>query len=345
MISIIVGIYNVSRFLREKRLSCIFGQTYSDWELILVDDGSTDESGLICDELARQDARIKVIHKDNGGLGSARNVGLDAAQGDFVWFYDVDDEARPNLLEYCVRELEQRDLEMLQFGFKAITLSQDLEEDVHLKECVIVGQNQLREIFLDKVLFVRYGNGFAWNKCYRRSFLEKYHLRFDDLRIQQDEVFNLKIYPLAQRVYLSPEVLYNYYIYEQGNTRSRFIPNRFDIYVSIRNAFEELRKVWSLVDSRLDDYLQKRFYQSVDQTLRFNLQHPDCPWNKEKKGNEMDRVMNHPYTIESMTWAVKNIRDLENMLYLFAYRHRNLALLSVSSSLFTSLRNLKHKIS
>ena len=262
-----------------------------------------------------------------------------------MWFYDVDDEARPNLLEYCVREMELRDLEVLQFGFKAITPSQNLEEDVHLKECIIENQKQLRLRYLDDFLFVKYGNGFMWNKFYRRSFIEKYHLRFDNLRIQQDEVFNLKAYRQAQRVFQSSEVLYNYYIYDKGNTRSRFIPNRFDIYVSIRDEFEKLRIAWSLVDSRFDDYLQKRFYQSVDQTLRFNLQHIDCPWNKEEKRNEIDRVMNHPYTKESMIWAVDNIRDLENLLYLYAYRHRNLALLSVSSSLFTSLRNLKHRIS
>lgn len=345
MVSIIVGIYNVASFLQQKKLKCIIAQSYFDWELILVDDGSTDESGKICDELSRNDHRIKVIHKGNGGLGSARNAGLDVAQGDYIWFYDVDDEAHLNLLEYCVREMESRDLEMLQFGYKAITPSQNLEEDVHLKECIINNQEQLRSYYLDNILFVKYGNGFMWNKFYRRSFIEKYHLRFDNLRIQQDEVYNLKIYPLAQRVYLSPDVLYNYYIYEKGNTRSRFIPNRFDIYVSIRDEFEKLRKSWSIVDSRFDDYLQKRFYQSVDQTLRFNLLHLDCPWDKEEKKNEMDRVMNHPYTIESMTWAGENIRDRENKLYFYAYRHRSLVLLSISSSIFTGLRDLKHKLS
>ncbi len=345
MVSIIVGIYNVASFLQQKKLKCIIAQSYFDWELILVDDGSTDESGRICDELSRNDHRIKVIHKENGGLGSARNAGLDVAQGDYIWFYDVDDEAHLNLLEYCVREMESRDLEMLQFGYKAITPSQNLEEDVHLKECIINNQEQLRSYYLDNILFVKYGNGFMWNKFYQRSFIEKYHLRFDDLLIQQDEVFNLKIYPLARRVYLSPEVLYNYYIYEKGNTRSRFIPNRFDIYVSIRDNFEKLRGVWSIADPRFEDYLQKRFYQSVDQTLRFNLLHPDCPWNKEKKKNEMDRVLNHSYTIESMMWAGENNRDWENMLYFYAYRHRSLALLSISSSIFIGLRDLKHKLS
>lgn len=342
MISIIVGIYNVSRFLKEKRLSCIFGQTYSDWELILVDDGSTDDSGLLCDKLASLDERIKVIHKENGGLGSARNAGLDVAQGNYVWFYDVDDEAHENLLDYCVRQMEERNLDMLQFGFRAITVSQNLEEDVYLKECMVVGQEQLKEIYLDNILFVRYGNGFAWNKFYRRSFLEKHHLRFDDLKIQQDEAFNLKCYPCIERLYLSPEVFYDYYIYDVGNNRSRFIPDRFDIYVSIRDHFETLCKNWSLNDSRFDNYLQQRFYGCVDQTLRFNLLHGDCPWNHIQKKEEMAQVLKHKYTIEAMKWASDNLNGLEERLYFNIYRWKSIWLLAFASSIFSGLRKAKH---
>lgn len=342
LISIICGIFNVESFLSNKKLSCIINQTYTHWELILVDDGSTDGSGKICDEFARNDDRIKVVHKENGGLGSARNAGLDIAQGDYIWFYDVDDEAHLNLLEYCIREMESRDLEMLQFGFKAITPSQNLEEDVYLCECIIEDQNQLRSHYLDNILLVRNGNGFAWNKFYRRSFLDKYHLRFDDLRIQQDEVFNLRCYPYVERLYLSTEVLYDYYIYDVGNNRSRFIPDRFDIYVSIRDQFEKLRDTWSILDPRFDNYLQKRFFQSVDQTLRFNLLHPDCPWNHKKKNAEMNRVMEHPYTQKAITWAGTNVKDVEGRLYLYAFQQRNLRLLIAFASLLKGLRRLKH---
>ena len=96
LISIIVPVFNAELFIH-KCLDSIKAQSFTNWECILVDDGSTDESGKICDEFSRNDNRIKVIHKENGGLGSARNAGLDAAQGDFIWFYDVDDEAEDPL--------------------------------------------------------------------------------------------------------------------------------------------------------------------------------------------------------------------------------------------------------
>jgi hypothetical protein len=191
---------------------------------------------------------------------------------------------------------------------------------------------------------VKYGNGFAWNKFLRRSFIGKYHLRYENQRIQQDQVFNLKLYPLLQRVYLSPKILYHYYIFEQGNNRSKFIPNRFDIYVSIRYRFEELRRAWNITDSRYDDYLQNLFFASVDQTLRFNLLHPDSTWSKGEKKREMQRVMNHPYTKEAMEWAKKRESRVENKLYMQAYCHQNLTLLSLYSSLFQILRKVKRKI-
>lgn len=343
-VSIIVGIYNVSRFLKEKQFSCIMNQTYKDWELILVDDGSTDDSGRLCDEFEQQDSRIKVVHKENGGLGSARNAGLDVAQGDYIWFYDVDDEANINLLEYCVGEMEKKQLDMIQFGFKAITIAQHMEEDVHLHECMIEGQQQLREHYIDDILFVRYGNGFSCNKMISSRFIEKNHLRYEDQPIQQDEVFNLKAYPLMERLYLSGEVLYDYYIYDKGNNRSRFIPNRFDTYVSIREQFEQLRKVWNIDDKRFEEYLQNRFWGNVDQTLRYNLLHPDCPWSRLEKKKEMSRVMQHKYTLNAIDYN-KPKMSFESIIYLYAYKQNNLFMLRLFTNIYSFFRKTKKALS
>ena len=91
LISILAGCYNVSKFLKEGRLNDIFNQTFTEWELILVDDGSTDGTSEILDEEAKKEKRITVIHKENGGLGSARNAGLDVARGKYIWSFDLYD--------------------------------------------------------------------------------------------------------------------------------------------------------------------------------------------------------------------------------------------------------------
>lgn len=343
-ISIIVGLYNVASFLKEKQLSCIFNQTCSDWELILVDDGSTDETPALCDRFAEQDKRIKVIHKENGGLGSARNAGMEAATGEYLWFYDVDDEAELNVLESCIQEMNARQTDMMIFGFWAITTYQNLTEEVHFKEKEIRGQEQLRACYLDDLLFVRYGNGFAWNKVYRRSFIEQHQLRYENQRIQQDEVFNLKVYQKVNSIYLSDKLFYHYYIYKVGNTRSRFIPNRFEIYKSIYNHFMDLKKVWQISDERFEDAMQKRFYATISESLLFNLFHKDCPWNKQEKKQELHRIMHDEQVAHTMAYMKKHKMGWEQKLYYAAFSKESLFLISFCRNIFLGLRKIKSSL-
>lgn len=340
-ISVIVGLYNVASFLENKKLSCILNQSYSNWELLLVDDGSTDETSILCDQFAEQDSRIKVFHKENGGLGSARNVGIEQATGEYLWFYDVDDEVELNLLEYCVAEMDKRQVDLMIFGFWAITPSLNLTEEVYFTEKEIRGQEQLRDCYLDDLLFVRYGNGFAWNKVYRRSFIEQNHLRYENQRIQQDEVFNLKVYQEVNSIYLSPKLFYHYFIYNIGNTRSRFIPNRFDIYLSIFDQFIELKDAWPIDDSRFMEYLYKRLYSSVSQCLLYNLFHPDCMWNKEEKEREINKIMSDNRVLRSFSFMKETKLGIERRLYLNAFERKSLLLISLYRNIFSFLRRLK----
>ena len=104
--SIVLPIYNVERYL-QRCLDSVLGQTYKNYEVIMVDDGSTDNCPAICDNYAARDTRIKVIHKQNAGLGMARNTGIENATGDYICFFDSDDFVATNLLELCAKELEK----------------------------------------------------------------------------------------------------------------------------------------------------------------------------------------------------------------------------------------------
>ncbi len=106
MVSVIIPVYNVKKYL-EKSVGSVTSQTYKELEILLVDDGSTDGSGEICDKLADMDSRIAVVHKKNGGLSDARNVGLDIATGDYILFVDSDDTVNPELIERCVKTAEK----------------------------------------------------------------------------------------------------------------------------------------------------------------------------------------------------------------------------------------------
>lgn len=341
MVSVIIPIYNVCNFI-ERGIQQILAQNYIDFEVILVDDGSTDSSYEKCQQVSQLDKRIRVLHQKNKGAGSARNLGIENATGEYIYFFDIDDEVASNLLEYNVHIMEKYDVEMVVFGYKNVETIYKKETEVSFPSVLLIGNESLKNVYVED--FILKVNGFPWNKFYRKEFLDKYKLRYENQRIQQDEVFNMMCYQHITRMYLSSECLYTYYIYNKGNTRSRFIPDRFDIYKSVRQHFEQLKSFWNLTDIRLDDYLNKRFYNGVLQCMQFNLLHSDCPWTMEQKQQEMKRIMSDPLTVEAFAYADIHYLDFEHKMYRNACRSESLRKLNALNLLFTTLRKLKRKV-
>lgn len=338
MVSVIIPIYNVKHFIK-RGLHNVLQQIYQDFEIILSDDGSTDGSYEECQKWAKQDSRIRVLHQENKGAGAARNHGIEVAKGEFIYFFDIDDEISPRLLDYCIGKMNEFNVDFICFGYDNVETTYRNNTKVTFPETIIHSNNELRDIFIDE--FVLKTNGFPWNKFYRKSFLDSHNLRYEDQRIQQDEVFNLKCYHHLSHAYLSPEILYTYYVYEKGNTRSRFIPDRFGIYKSVRKHFIELEDFWNLNDQRLEGYLDERFYNSVLQCMLFNITHAKCPWNRELKKKEMSRIMTDPLTIQSFKWAESNVKSFEQALYRKACKNQSIFQISLYTSIFKILRKIK----
>lgn len=343
-ISVIICCYNVSKWLKLGRLNNIYNQTYQNWELLLIDDGSTDETPAIIDAEAKKESRVRAFHKPNGGAGSARNMAIDNATGEYICAFDIDDDLKPDMLEYCVEQMEAKQVDMLVFGLEVHELYINKVFNYSFGDKLITSNQELRDNYLDYFLFVPGGsNGYFCNKCYRMSFLNMYHLRFENQRIQQDEVFNLLVYHHLERCYISPRIFYIYYIYNSGNTRSRFIPDRFDIYKSVRQHFETLKSFWSLNDQRLDDYLDKRFYTSVLQCMLFNLTHPDCPWTTTEKQREMNRIMDDALTLQSFQYAESHFNSLEHRLSRKICNKKSLFLIETYNMVLGKLHSFRKK--
>lgn len=340
LVSVIIPVYNVCNFI-DCGIRNVLNQTCQDLEIILSDDGSDDGSYDLCKEWSEKDSRIKLFRQENKGAGSARNHGLENAKGKFIYFFDIDDEIKPNLLEYCVKTMDEKDVDFICFGYNNVETTFNSKVTVTFPEKAIESNQELRDLFVDE--FIMKVNGFPWNKVYRKSFLDNYNLKFEDQRIQQDEVFNLKCYKYLEKAYLSSEVMYTYYIFEKGNTRSRFIPERFDIYKSVRQHFEELINYWNLNDNRLDNYLNKRFYNSVIQCFTFNLTHPNCKWTKTQKKEEMRRINSDPLTQQAYFWALKHNNGFEQLLLRHACMKESLFQIQLYTKLFNILHSIRRR--
>ena len=220
-ISVIVPVYNVEKYLRQC-LDSILAQTFTDFELLLIDDGSPDTSGTICDEYAALDSRVRVFHKENGGVSSARNLGLDNAQGEWITFVDADDEIKECFLSTFVDIQNEKNAELIVTSV----------EFFHSKESIRL--SILSDGFYDKS---KYGEliiylrdeisllGVPWNKLYNSEIIKKNNVRFDEgISSYEDEIFVIQYMHYANSVATSSKVTYNHI--ERGNvTLSRkYIP-------------------------------------------------------------------------------------------------------------------------
>ena len=201
-VSIIVPIYNVDQYI-EKCIGSIMQQTYQNLEIILVDDGSSDDSGKIADEYALRNNRIKVIHKKNAGVSAARNTGIDAATGDYICFSDGDDYVMPNYVEHL--------LHLCVHNHADIAYTVDMYTTFH-KEKVKHGISRVitPEEATENILCYKVPIG-VYSKMFKRSFLNEHKLRFlEDVYIGEGFNFNTACFQRANKVVLSSEKIYFY---------------------------------------------------------------------------------------------------------------------------------------
>ena len=204
VISVIVSIYNVQAYV-EKSVQSIVNQTYKNLEIILVDDGSTDNSGKLCDAFAKNDARIKVIHKVNGGLSSARNEGIKVATGEYIAFVDGDDWIDEDMYEGMLSAIVKHDADIAICNYKEI--SKKGIRDTSSDDIVVFEGRETLKVFIEEDVNYQIQNA-AWNKLYKRSLMGQ--LRFPEGKLFEDIVYTTKLLAGSKRAVYVNKAYYNY---------------------------------------------------------------------------------------------------------------------------------------
>lgn len=225
--SIIIPVYNVGPYL-SKCLNSLSLQRNKNYELILVDDGSTDESSVICDEFASKRIDTIVIHKANEGLSSARNVGLNIAKGEYIVFIDSDDTVDPEMLAICADYLSNNpDVDILNFGFRRVDEKGNVLNVHSYDNAKISKREALIEVLKDVNI-----NSFAWSNIYKRTL-------FNDIKYPigvyyEDKYVTYKLYSKANKIGIIPAVLYNYLV------RNGSISNPLDLNKSFKGIIDNI---------------------------------------------------------------------------------------------------------
>lgn len=202
IISIIVPIYKVERYL-SRCIESLIQQDYQNIEIILVDDGSPDNCGNICDDYSQKDTRIRVIHQKNGGLSAARNAGLDIATGDYIMCVDSDDWVEPNYCSFALQKSKDTNSDIVVFGYLDEFDDHSVPQDISIEEEKrYSAEDALVELHSGKIL------SFAWNKIYKASLFEG--IRYPVGRLFEDIGTTYKLFHKSNAIYLASAITYHY---------------------------------------------------------------------------------------------------------------------------------------
>ena len=226
-ISIIVPVYNVETYL-ERCVESILKQTYTNFELLLINDGSTDKSGELCDELALRDQRIRVIHKENGGLSDARNRGIDEASSDLIGFIDSDDYIDEDMYETLYRHLKESNADLSMCGHYDVFHQIPEKQVSETKTWELSSEEAIKMVMEAKILSVT-----AVNKLYKKELFN--HLRFEVGKIAEDAFIMIRLLDQCQKVVATNEKKY-YYVHRENSITTQKFSLKF---LNVIEAYEQ----------------------------------------------------------------------------------------------------------
>ena len=259
LVSVIVPVYKVEAYL-DRCIQSILNQTYANLEIILVDDGSPDKCPVICDQYAKKDARIKVIHKSNGGLSSARNAGMDIASGDYIAFVDSDDWIEVNMISHLVGMCESFDADVSDIRCIQTDGTKRIKNDNEMSE-VYSGQDIIKR-YLFRGLNEQNGAPYTvWRKLYKRNII--INERFEEGILNEDICFNYLILDKCHTYVESNQIMYNYFQNEASITGGKLRRKDFDLLKVCDNLVQLAKSSNNMEILELAEMKKARSYFSL----------------------------------------------------------------------------------
>lgn len=266
LISVVVPVYNVERYA-SRCIGSVLQQTYKNFELILIDDGSPDKSGKICDAYAEKDDRIKVTHKSNGGVSSARNMGIEMAQGEYIIFVDSDDWLPENALDSLIVQIEDRcDLVVGSYQKRDYKISSTIlkTKTVFLLQ---LSADEFLPFYNDGVFYT------PWAKLFKREIIHKSNIRFDlDVKQGEDTLFVREYLKYCKIIKTTNEIVYFYNLLNENSASKKFFADYYLWSEKAVKSYSELLEVF-ITDEKIRNmavagWAYRRFVTCVESYVR-----------------------------------------------------------------------------
>lgn len=281
LLSVIIPVYNVRQYLK-KCLDSVINQTYTNLEIIVIDDGSNDGSGDLCDAFLQKDDRIRVVHQSNQGLAVARNVGLDMANGEWIAFVDSDDWLDENMYEILINLANKYDADIASCSVNECVYGsrekiQDITEDhVSIYTCSEIIKGLLSQ---ENVRFE------VWNKVWKRRLISD--VRFVPRQVSEDIHFDRILYMRTNKMVYTDRPLYNYLIMRPGSTATSFKKERIKIFKEFDQWINELEA--------MNDIVSKEIIQCIATTFVIALYEEACKTGQDRLTRNMIQAEYNKY--------------------------------------------------
>ena len=319
-ISVIVPVYNAEKYLA-KCVDSLLNQTLQDIEIILVDDGSADKSPIMCDDYAKKNSYIKVLHKTNGGVSSARNAGLKIASGEFVAFLDSDDYIEANAYEVAYNIAKGNSCDYVMWGFFCDFV--DENENI-TNQKISIPQNVKYESTQRKELLNI--SGYLWNKLYSRKLLNELNLSFNnELTLYEDLLFNTKFITQTKNAIFIPEALTHYIQRNIVSLGTKYRENYLELSDIALECHKKLLRFWNVDETVIKTHITDQKFKSIWGAMR-NICSSKLSQN-EKKENIARICKKENYSRDIISFKSRSIKDIL----------RKLILLTKCSKLITKL--------
>ena len=262
--SIIMPVYNVEKYV-EKAIRSVMNQTYKNFELIVVNDGTKDNSMDIIKKLQKEDKRIKIFNKENGGLSSARNFGLKYATGEYVCFVDSDDYVHANYLEVLYNEILKKKSDLIIFGYNVDVV--DFNESV-LNEIDIFENyqefNRKNKLYFENVSMI----GYAWNKCFKRSIIEENNLTYEEgTSYIEDIIFNCDFIKQCTNIIIIPNIIYHYVQRERETLGRKGYNNMLELDLRYSDKLKQILLLLNNSRRKVD----KTIYNTLFERIKWSI--------------------------------------------------------------------------
>ncbi|OFL66857.1 hypothetical protein HMPREF2758_06860 [Facklamia sp. HMSC062C11] len=330
-------VYNVQDYLA-RSIQSVLDQSYTNWELIITDDGSTDNSASIIDFYEKEYVNIRLIRQQNSGSGIARQRAIDIATGDYLVFLDPDDYMLSSSLENYYKILNKYPLiDVIFNGYIQIVSDKNASSLITFNYPHKLRLN--KEQFIDNFPNVRQVSlRSIWNKVYSRRFIQNNNIKFTSQRVGQDALYNYEVLKYVKNVYINTEAYYVYDTTRENSAVKSFRPEKWKYELNIAKKFEKLVNNWNR--SEFSEFVNLEYWYALFHYL-LNISHKENPVSLNNKVRELSCILNDYPSIKVSisSISIKDVHSGSEKVLLFLLKQNMLYLTVIINSILAKLRS------